>query len=98
MKRVEKKEVINRLNYTIGHLQGNKKMVEENKYCVDIIRQNQAAVAALNKVNKLILQSHLETCVAPSIKSNIKSKKNKVFDEIAEIFEVEQKLQKGNDK
>lgn len=93
MKRREKKEVLTRLNYIIGHLQGNKKMVEEDKYCVDVIRQNQAVIAALNKVNKIILQSHLETCVVPSIKSNIKSKKNKVLDEIAEIFEIEQKSQ-----
>jgi DNA-binding FrmR family transcriptional regulator len=92
MRRQDKKAVINRLNYTIGHLQGNKKMVAEGKYCVDIVRQNQAVVAALNKVNKIILQSHLETCVAPAVKSNIKPKQNKVFDEIAEIFEMEQKL------
>lgn len=93
MKRQEKKDALNRLNYIVGHVQGNRKMVEEDKYCVDIIRQNQAVVAALNKVNKIILQSHLETCVVPSIKSNVKSKKNKVFDEIADIFEIEQKLQ-----
>lgn len=93
MRRREKKEVLKRLNYIIGHVQGNKKMVEEGKYCVDIIRQNQAVLAALNKVNKIMLQSHLETCVLPSIKSNVESKKNKVFDEIAEIFEIEQKSQ-----
>lgn len=92
MKRAEKKAVLNRLNYLIGHLQGNEKMVKEDKYCMDIIRQNQAVLAALNKVNKIILQSHLETCVAPAVKSNVRSKKNKVFDEIAEIFEMEQKL------
>jgi len=92
MKRAEKKAVLNRLNYLIGHLQGNEKMVKEDKYCIDIIRQNQAVLAALNKVNKIILQSHLETCVALAVKSNVKSKKNKVFDEVADIFEMEQKL------
>ncbi len=92
MKQAEKKEVLNRLNYLIGHLQGNKNMVEEDKYCVDIIRQNQAVGAALNKVNKIILQSHLETCVVPSVRSATNSKKNQVFEEIGEIFEMEQKL------
>lgn len=92
MKRREKKEVLKRLNYLIGHLQGNKRMVEEDKYCVDIIHQNQAAAAALTKTNKIILQSHLETCVAPAVKSNAKQKENKVFNEIAELFEIEQKL------
>ncbi|HEX7456782.1 MAG TPA: metal-sensitive transcriptional regulator [Candidatus Nanoarchaeia archaeon] len=98
MKKESKKEILKRINYAIGHLQGNKKMIEENKYCVDVIRQNQAVIAALNKVNKIILESHLETCVAPAIESNIKSKRQKVFNEISEIFEMEQKLQKGDDK
>lgn len=89
----KKKEVLKRLNFLIGHLQGNRRMVEEEKYCVDIIRQNQAVGAALNKVNKIILQSHLETCVSPAIKSSSTSRKNKVFDEIIEIFKMEQKLQ-----
>jgi DNA-binding FrmR family transcriptional regulator len=93
MKEQEKKEVLKRLNYLIGHLQGNRRMVEEDKYCVDIIHQNQAATAALNKVNKIILKSHLETCVSPAIRLKTSSRKNKVFDEIAEIFEIEQKIQ-----
>ncbi len=92
MKLKQKKEVLNRFSYLIGHLEGNKKMIESNKYCIDVIRQNQAVVAALNKVNKLILKSHLETCVVPAVRSEAKSRKNKVFDEIAEIFEMEQKI------
>lgn len=92
MKRQNKLEVLKRLNYLIGHLQGNRRMIEEGKYCVDIIRQNQAVGAALNKANKIILKSHLETCVVPAIKSRNFSRKSKVFDEIAEIFEIEQKL------
>lgn len=92
MKRQEKKEVLNRFNYLIGHLQGNRKMVMDGKYCIDIIRQNQAVEAALKKVDKIILQSHLETCVTPAVKSKAKSRKNKVYEEITEIFEMGQKL------
>lgn len=92
MKLKQKKEIINRLSYLTGHLQGNKKMVQSNGYCVDVIRQNQAVIAALNKVNKLILQSHLETCVTPAVKSGDKSNKNKLLKEITEVFEMEQKL------
>ena len=93
MKITEKKEVLKRLNYLIGHLKGNKKMVDEGKYCIDIIRQNQAVEAALKKVDKIILRSHLETCVVPAIKSKGKSEKSKVLDEITEVFEMEQRLQ-----
>lgn len=92
MRLKQKKEILNRISYLVGHLEGNKKMVQENKYCIDVIRQNQAVVAALNKVNKLILRSHLETCVSPAVKSEIKSRKSKVFDEITEIFGMEQKI------
>lgn len=92
MKLEKKKEVLNRLSYLIGHLEGNKKMVQANEYCVDVIRQNQAVVGALNKVNKIMLKSHLETCVAPAVKSGTKSRKNKVLDEISAIFEMEQKI------
>ena len=49
MKMKNKKEILNRLNYAIGHLQGNRAMVEEGKYCIDIIQQNQAVEAALKK-------------------------------------------------
>jgi DNA-binding FrmR family transcriptional regulator len=93
MKTQEKKDVLKRLNNVLGHIQGNKKMIEEDKYCVDIIRQNQAVIAALSKVNKTMLRSHLETCVVPSVTSNVKSSKKKVFDEIADIFEMEQNSQ-----
>src|SRR3989344_4453582 len=55
MKLEKKKEVLNRLSYLIGHLEGNKKMVQANEYCVDVIRQNQAVVGALNKVNNINL-------------------------------------------
>ena len=67
-------------------------MVQVNEYCVDVIRQNQAVVAALNKVNKIILRSHLETCVVPAVKSEKNNQKSRVLDEITEIFEMEQKI------
>ena len=86
MKRQEKKEVLNRFNYLIGHLQGNRKMVVDDKYCIDIIRQNQAVEAALKKVDKIILQSHLETCVTPAVKSKAKSRKNKYIKRLQKFL------------
>jgi DNA-binding FrmR family transcriptional regulator len=41
------KDVENRMNYLIGHLKANLKMIEDGRYCIDIIRQNQAVIAAL---------------------------------------------------
>ncbi len=61
MQRDLKRQALKRMNYLIGHLQANKKMVEDDRYCIDIIRQNNAVVAALKKVNDIILSSQLET-------------------------------------
>ena len=57
------------MNYLIGHLKAVKAMVEEDRYCIDIIRQNQAVMAALQKVNEIILDNHLHTCVTSAIKN-----------------------------
>ena len=83
-----KKAVIKRMNYLIGHLNGVKNMIEADKYCVDVIKQNQAVVAAIHKVNQMILKDHLDHCVARAVESKSKRRRNKVFKEIVEVFEA----------
>jgi len=80
------KDAINRMNYLLGHLKGNVKMLEENRYCIDIIKQNQAVIAALNKVNELLLQKHLDTCVIDAIESKSKQKRKTVLEELIQVF------------
>lgn len=75
------------MNYLIGHLKANLKMTEEDKYCIDIIRQNQAVIAALERVNEIILRNHLDTCVTRAVKGKSQKEKKKVFDEIVEVFQ-----------
>lgn len=79
-------KVVNRMNYLIGHLKANLKMIKEDKYCIDIIRQNQAVISALKKVNEMILRNHLETCVTKAVRGKSKEERRKVFEEIVEIF------------
>lgn len=74
------------MNYLIGHLKANLKMVEENRYCIDIIRQNQAVIAALEKVNELVLKNHLEMCVTKAVKGKSERERKKVYQEIIEVF------------
>jgi len=88
MKQDLKKPTIRRMNYLIGHLQANKKMIEEDRYCIDIIRQNNAVVAALKKVNDLILASHLDTCATTAIKDGDLRKREKVLKELLEIYKA----------
>ena len=81
-----KKQVLNRLNYLTGHLDGVKKMVQEEKYCIDIIKQNEAVIAAIEKVNEMILENHLNTCVTEAIKGKSEKERRKKIKELLEIF------------
>ena len=86
MKKSFKKRTIDRMSYISGHLEGIKKMLRNDKYCIDIIKQNEAVVAAIKKVNQVILENHLNTCVAEAIKSKNKKEQKKKIKELLEIF------------
>ncbi len=83
-----KKQALKRMNYLNGHLAANKRMIEDNRYCIDIIRQNNAVIAALKKVNDLILFSHLDTCATTAIKDGNIKRREKVLKELLEIYEA----------
>ena len=80
------REVANRLNYTLGHLKANLKMVEEGRYCIDIIHQNEAVMAALRKINEIILKNHLDTCVTSAVRGKSEEERKRVFGELMEVF------------
>lgn len=81
-----KKEILNRMNYLSGHLEGIKKMLRNDKYCIDIIKQNEAVIAAIKKTNQIILENHLNTCVTQAIKGRNKREQKKKIKELLEIF------------
>jgi DNA-binding FrmR family transcriptional regulator len=83
--RAEKQEVIKRLNYIEGHLNGIRKMVEEDKYCVDILRQTYAVRKSIEKLEALILENHLHTCVPEGIQSG---KAETVIDELVQLYSL----------
>ena len=64
----EYKDLISRLNRIAGQVQGIKRMVERNAYCIDIITQVAAVTAALNSFNKVLLGNHIRTCVTQDIR------------------------------
>ena len=68
MKQEIKKKVLRRLKIAEGQVRGLQKMVDEEKYCVDIINQSLAIKKALSSVEDFILQNHLETHVIEQIK------------------------------
>lgn len=63
----EYKDLVHRLNRIEGQVRGVKKMVEEDAYCTDILRQVSAVTAALNSFNKVLLANHIRTCVRRDI-------------------------------
>jgi DNA-binding FrmR family transcriptional regulator len=75
-----------------GHLRGVIRMVEEDVYCINIIRQIQAIEAALNKVSAQILEEHLNSCVTTAIKGDDPGERARVLQEITEVFEMSTKV------
>ncbi len=75
---------IKKLNRIAGQVEGIKKMIEDHRYCVDILTQMRAVRAALRGVEANILETHMKTCVAESFISG-KSKDAKIA-EIKDLF------------
>jgi len=75
-----------------GHLRGVIRMVEQDEYCIDVIRQIQAVESALNKVNSQILANHLDSCVTTAIQGNNAKERERVLKEITDVFEMSTKV------
>ena len=84
-------EVLARLKNIEGHVRGVERMVEEDAYCIDVIRQIQAVNAALNKVSETILENHLNTCLITAVRGENPAERERVLGEIAEVFSAAQK-------
>jgi DNA-binding FrmR family transcriptional regulator len=81
-------DVLNRLKSAEGHLRGVIRMVEEDAYCIDVIRQVQAVQAALNKINSTILENHLNSCVITAIRGEDPNDRERVLREITDVYEM----------
>lgn len=88
---VTKKAVQQRLASAAGHLNGISRMVEEDQYCIDVIKQVQAVQAALNKINTLILDNHLHTCVTTAVRGDDPEDRERVLEEITSVFSLTSK-------
>ncbi len=83
---------LRRLKTIEGHLKGVIRMVEEDAYCIDVIRQIQAVESALNKVSAGILDEHLNSCVITAIQGDDPKERERVLKEISEVFEMANKV------
>ncbi len=85
-------QTIKRLKTIEGHLGGIIRMVDDDAYCIDIIRQIQAVQSALNKVTTGILENHLNSCVTTAIKGDDPKERERVLKEITDVFETATKV------
>jgi DNA-binding FrmR family transcriptional regulator len=84
-----KQNVLSRLKSIEGHIKGIIKMVEEERYCIDLLKQLSAVQAALDKVNAQVLEGHMKTCVSDAIRDN---SGEEVINELMETLKYMRKL------
>ncbi len=85
-------DALHRLKNVEGHIRGIQKMIEEDKYCIDVIQQIHAAQAALNKVSSMILEGHLNSCLITAVRGDDPEDRERVLQEIADVFEAATKV------
>ena len=79
--------ILNRLKRIEGQVRGVAQMVEQDRYCIDILNQMQAVKAALSKAESEILKDHAACCVSEAIASGDAAEQRIKFNELIELFE-----------
>ena len=85
-------DIVNRLKSIEGHMRGIQRMVENGDYCVDIVNQLLAVQRAMQRVNSLVLERHLHTCVTTAIRGDDPAERERVIGEIMDVFEASGKM------
>jgi len=85
-------KVAARLRSVEGHVRGVGRMVEEGAYCIDLIKQTLAIQRAIDRVNAMLLEDHLEHCAATAISAADPTERRRTIAELLEVFEMSGKL------
>lgn len=81
-----RQRVLNRWKSIEGHVRGVRRMIEDDQYCPDIIKQTTAIQGAIDGVNALILENHLYTCATTAIRSDDVAERERVIGELLQLF------------
>lgn len=84
---VAKGKILARLRSVEGHLRAIIRMVEADRYCVDVIKQTKAVQSALHKATALLLERHMNHCVSAAIRSESARERERVISELLDIYE-----------
>jgi DNA-binding FrmR family transcriptional regulator len=87
VERQDRPRLLNRLNRIAGHVRGIARMVEEDRYCIDILTQVQAVRAALARVETELLKDHLGHCIEGAIVSGDRDEQRRKAAELIELLE-----------
>ena len=86
MAHCDKSSTINRLNRIEGQVRGVARMIEEERYCMDVLHQVQAIKAALSRVEDKILADHADSCVEEAIAAGDAEDQRRKFQELVDLF------------
>jgi DNA-binding FrmR family transcriptional regulator len=84
--KLQKEATVRRLNRIEGQVRGIGRMIEEERYCIDILHQMQAVKSALARVEDAILKDHAATCVESAIASGDEKEQREKFAELVDLF------------
>ena len=92
MESSQKRDLANRLKSIEGHIRGIQRMVDEEAYCMDILKQVKAVQQAIERVSALTVQNHLHTCVTTAMRSEDQQEQERVIGEIMDVFKATGKM------
>jgi len=88
MRPTTREQALKRLSYIEGHLAGIRRMIEQDQYCVDVLKQTYAVRRAIEKLEALLLDGHLHTCVVEGVRDG---RDEQVIGELLELYELASK-------
>jgi len=81
-----KRKLVARLHRIAGQVEGVARMIEGDRYCVDVLLQIASAQAALGQAGALVLRSHVDTCVTEAMTHGTAAQRKKKIDELMDVF------------
>ena len=87
MQEATRADVLLRLKSIEGHIRGIQKMVEDDRYCIDVLKQTAAIKGAVERLDQAILANHLDSCVATAIRGDDPSERERVIVELLDLFQ-----------
>ncbi len=86
MKEEQREKVRNRLRRIEGQIAGIGRMIDDDRYCVDILNQTSAVIAAIRNVENIVMENHLNTCVVDAIRSGDPEEQRLKTTEIMDVL------------